>query len=50
MVADEHIVATKMPQITSMLTEMYDEMISIFGRGDDEMRTINKMLRSIISI
>lgn len=29
---------------------MYEEMVMIFGRADADMRTINKLIRDIISI
>ncbi len=35
---------------TEMMSEIYDEMFQIFGRNDQEMRTINKMIRDIITI
>ena len=36
--------------LTEMVTQMYEEMVVIFGRADQDMRTINKLIRDIISI
>jgi len=32
------------------MTEMYEDMVEVFGRTDREMRLINKMLREMITI
>jgi hypothetical protein len=50
LIVDDEAVANQLPRLTDMLTSMYDEMLLIFGRTDDDMRTINKMLRGLISI
>lgn len=42
----EHMISTA----TEMMTEMYEGMITIFGRGDTEMRNINKLIRDLITI
>jgi len=50
LIVDDEAVASQFPRLTDMLTQMYDEMLLIFGRTDDDMRGINKMLRGLISI
>ena len=50
LIVDDLAVANQLPRLTDMLTQMYDEMLLIFGRTDDDMRAINKMLRGLISI
>ena len=50
LIVDDEAVANQLPRLTDMLTSMYDEMLLIFGRTDDDMRAINKMLRGLISI
>jgi hypothetical protein len=50
LIVDDEAVASQLPRLTDMLTQMYDEMLLIFGRTDDDMRGINKMLRGLISI
>jgi len=49
-VEEETQLEKNMNLVTDMLTEMYEEMILIFGRGDSEMRTINKLIRDQITI
>ncbi len=39
-----------MGKLTEMVTQMYEEMVVIFGRADQDIRTINKLIREIISI
>jgi hypothetical protein len=50
LIVDDEAVVSQLPRLTDMLTQMYDEMLLIFGRTDDDMRGINKMLRGLISI
>jgi len=50
LIVDDEAVANQLPRLTDMLTSIYDEMLLIFGRTDDDMRAINKMLRGLISI
>jgi len=50
LIVDDEAVASQLPSLTDMLTQIYDEMLLIFGRTDDDMRGINKMLRGLISI
>ena len=40
----------QMGKLTEMVTQMYEEMVIIFGRADQDIRTINKLIREIISI
>ncbi len=35
---------------TGIMGELHEQMIRIFGRGDEELRGINKMLRQLINI
>ena len=37
-------------KVTQMMGELYDEMVAIFGRGDSDMKLLNKMLRDMITI
>ena len=32
-----------------MMSDLYEELIPIFGRSDSDMKLINKMLRDIVS-
>jgi len=36
--------------VSQVLGELYDEMLPLFGRGDADMRSLNKALRDLISI
>lgn len=31
-----------------MMSELYDELVPIYGRNDNDMKIINKMLRDIV--
>lgn len=35
--------------MSDLMSELYDVMVSIFGRSDGEIRLINKMLRDLIT-
>lgn len=37
-------------RVTDMLTQMHEELIPIYGRGDQDIRTLNKLIRDFITI
>ena len=37
-------------EVIEMMTELHDQMVSIYGRADTDMRAINKMIRDLIVI
>ncbi len=39
-----------MNRVTDLLTQMYDELIPIYGRADQDIRTLNKFIRDFITI
>ena len=37
-------------RVTDMLTHLYDELVLIYGRADQDIRALNKIIRDFITI
>lgn len=40
---------TQLNKAQDIMSELYDELIPLFGRSDKDLRLINKMLRDILA-